>query len=577
MGVYGRLLTYISEIKREISIKVFLNILVSSSFILQAIFMAKIVTRVFSKASINSIVPSLSIVLSIIVIRSVITFYLETYNKIIAARIKEKIRIIIFDKIVQLGPGFLSNKRSGKITSLVLDGIESLEPFFVNYIPQIISVSVIGLGLGAYLCYLDVVSGVILILSMLLCIIIPYLSIPLVNRNIINYWDIYSVITSQYIDTIQGMLTLKALNASQQKGLELEKNAVEFYKQAIKNTAISLVNSGLMLVLTSCVASVTVVIAAYRANIGILNISSASAFLFLAVEASRPMLDLNRYWHSSFLGISVASELFELLDTEQSICEISNSDSASLDKKTPSIELQNICFSYREGKKVINNVTMNIESSSTVAIVGASGSGKTTLLNLLLRFYDVSDGKILLNGVDIKNYYLDYLRNKISIVFQETFLFGGTIKENLLMGNVNASDDEIYAAMKAVNMHDFVNTLPDSYNTIIEEGALNLSGGQKQRLAIARAIIKNCPILLLDEATSSIDSESEEIIQAALKQLRKKCTIVIVAHRLSTVKDADKIFVLNKGSLIEEGNHNELVMIDGVYKSLIKSQWRDLA
>lgn len=572
MGAYGRLLRYVAEIKREIAVKVLLSVLIGATYIAQAIIMAQAVTRVWNGEALSGIAWLLAAALAAIVIRGLVSRETETYTKVMAARIKSKLRLLVFDKILRLGPGYMSAKRSGKISALALDGIESLEPFLVSYVPQIITVAISGIAVGAYLCWIDLWAGLIVIGAMVLCVVVPYLTVPLINRSITNYWSAYSVLTAQYIDAIQGMTTLKTLGAMQKKGGELSRDAGAFYKQSIRNTGISLINSGLMLILTSIVSGVTVVIAALRADLGIMPITAVSAFLFLAAECARPMFDLNRAWHSSFLGLSVARELFELIDTQPAVKERAEPDCLSLDGKLPSIELRDVHFSYREGMEAVAGVSIHIPPGATAAVAGRSSSGKSTLLNLLLRFYDASSGEILINGVDIRDYSIEYLLSKIAVVFQDTYLFGGTITENIRMARPEATDAEVVAAATAANAHDFITALSGGYDTVVGERGATLSGGERQRIAIARAVLKDAPIMLLDEATSSVDAESEALIQSALSRLMKNRTTIIVAHRLSTIQKADRIYVLDEGRLCEEGDHDALLNANGIYAALSRAQ-----
>ena len=576
MGVYGRLLHYVSQIKGEIAVKVLLGLGVSATYLMQAVVMAMAVTHVFAGGTAADIKWHLILALIAVLARGLLSRSTEAYGKVMAARIKGKIRALIFDKVLKLGPGYFGGKRSGKVSSLVLDGIESLEPFFVNYVPQMITVAVTGITVGVYLCFLDMATGLVVVASMVLCVVIPYLTVPLISPQVESYWRNYSVLTSQYLDSIQGMTTLKAFNASAAKGSELMENATTFYKRSIKNTSLSLINSSMMLILTAVVSSVTVVVAAFRTDIGIMPVTAVSAFLFLAAECARPMTELGKHWHSSFLGLSVAKELFEIVDREPDIQEKELPDRRSMDESLPGIRFQDVSFAYREGSDpAVKGITLDISPGMTAAFVGRSGSGKSTILNLLLRFYDAKDGRIAFNGIDIRDYSIDYLQSKMAVVFQDTYLFGGTIAENIRMANQDATDREIIAAAKAANAHEFIVAMPNGYDSIVGERGATLSGGQKQRISIARAFLKNAPILILDEATSSVDAKSEVLIQQTLDKLMKDRTTIIIAHRLSTIQNADRIFVLDNGRLAEQGAHEELLRLGGVYSELIHAQRRD--
>jgi ABC-type multidrug transport system fused ATPase/permease subunit len=573
LGAYGRLVRYVGAIKTEVAIKVIISLGVNATYIMQAVLMARAVSLVFSRGALPGLVPYILGALGAVAVRGILSRRFEIYTKVMAAKVKTKIRFLVFDKILRLGPSYIHHQRSGRIQSMVLDGIESLEPFLVNYVPHIISIAITGIAIGFYLSRLDWLAGLVTIIAMLLCVVVPYLTVPLVSRSIVSYWRSYASLNAQYVDAIQGMNTLKAFNAGDKKGAELAADALDFYRKQIRNTTLSLIDSGLMMILMGIASCITAALAAYRTDLGIIVAGSVAVFLFLGIECARPMADLNTYWHNSFLGLSVAEGLFEIIDTELSVTEKERPDAWSLDRELPDLHIRDMSFSYRtDVRKALDRVSLDIGAGQTAAVVGPSGSGKSTLVNLLLRFYDPQEGEIRIGGTDIRDYGLDYLQSRIAVVFQETYLFSGTIGDNIRMARPDVDDTAVVQAAQAANAHDFIMALPQGYQTLISERGVTLSGGERQRIAIARAVLKDAPLLILDEATSSVDARSEALIQEALEGIMKGRTTIVIAHRLSTIKNADKIFVLDEGRLVEEGTHEQLVFLKGVYANLINAQ-----
>lgn len=265
--------------------------------------------------------------------------------------------------------------------------------------------------------------------------------------------------------------------------------------------------------------------------------------------------------------------IFDLLDTQPAIKDKENPQ--TLEEIKSSVKFKNVNFEYIPNTPVLKNINLDVQKGQTIAFVGNSGGGKTTIVNLIPRFYDIKSGSITIDGVDIRDYSLQSLRQNIAVVFQDNFLFSGTIKENILLGNEKATDEQIQKAVKMAYLDEFIASLKDGINTVIGERGVLLSGGQKQRVAIARAFLKDAPIIILDEATSALDNKAEAIVQKAIDNLMQDKTVFVIAHRLSTIQNADKIVVINQGEIVEEGNHEELLNIpNGAYKALYEMQFK---
>ncbi|MFW2377059.1 MAG: ABC transporter ATP-binding protein, partial [Cellulophaga baltica] len=300
-----------------------------------------------------------------------------------------------------------------------------------------------------------------------------------------------------------------------------------------------------------------------------LDASSFIAYMGLAYNILTPAKAISKASYGVKKGDAAAERILEILETENPITEITN----PIEKNTfdTGITLQNISFKY-DDEYVLKNFNLNVPKGSTVALVGQSGSGKSTIANLVTRFYDVNEGGISIDGVNIKEYSKGSLRGLLGLVTQDSILFNETVRNNISLGKENATDEEIIEAAKIANAHDFIMELPKGYDTNIGDSGNKLSGGQKQRLSIARAVLKNPPIMILDEATSALDTESERLVQDALEKMMRNRTSIVIAHRLSTIQSADNIVVLQKGEIVEQGSHTELLAMNGTYKKLVTMQ-----
>lgn len=571
MGKYIRLIQFLKKKPKEFFLKVLLELIMVSMSFFQAYCLARGAAALLNKDTLAKVLSYLGMCLVTLLFRACLLRQQEGYVKKIAAKIKAMIRSTLLEKLMLLGPAYKNDRRTGNLQSLITDGVESLEPFLVQYLPQTIVVFITAVCATCYLWHLDSAVGWIVLLMTVLSIVIPHLFMPVVSKVMIEYWRDYADLNSQYIDSMQGMNTLKSLGVSKREGEKLSVRAWGFARESMNNLAVSLSDSAVIVACTAIGTVLSIAVAACHMAQGQIPYESLLLILFLVRETMKPINDMNRYWHSSYLGLSVAEELFAVLDervklTDGNLC-------SNLEGKLPGISIQEVSFRYEEeAQDVLQKINMELEAGKVTAIVGKSGSGKSTIVNLLQRFYDVSSGKILLDGRNIKEYQLDYLRNHIAVVFQESYLFYGTVKENLLMANPGASDEEIVHAAKMANAHAFIMKLPEGYDTLVGERGATLSGGERQRISIARAILKNAPILILDEATSSVDMKHEALIQEALNRCMENRTTIIIAHRLSTVEHADKIYVLKQGRVAGMGTHQELMENNKIYQGLVKAQ-----
>lgn len=573
MKTYFRLFTLLQGSSGQILLKVALGLLVMATYVGQAFAAARAMKLLFIEKSFYPVIPLLAMIAVLIVVRAFLLWLDETYGKKIASVIKNRLRERLLKKLLDLGPGYQENYRSGNLQSVLIDGVESIEPFLTGYIPQLL-MGILGAGgIIAYIWTLDWVLGLIVAAGVLIAVLSPQFGSNIFGKIILEYWLSYAKLNAQYIDALQGMTTLKMFQASGLKGKELEKEARSVYNWSMQSLGVSLLDSTIVKGAGALGAVLATGVGALRVAGGSLAPADLFVVLFLAVECFRPLIDLNKYWHQSFLGFAAARGIFALLDEKVIIEEKSKAGVAENPVKVPSLEFRGVSFAYAQGTRpAVKDISLQIRPGEKVAFVGKSGSGKSTLVNLILRFFDPQSGEILLDGRKLEDYPLSDLRSWISVVFQDTYLFYGTVAENLRIAKPEASLAELERAARLAGAHEFIRELPQGYDTVTGERGVRLSGGQKQRIAIARAFLKDAPLLILDEATSNVDSQSEGKIQHALEHLMENKTTLIIAHRLSTIQNADRIFVMEDQVVQESGTHGELLRKKGLYTQLIEAQ-----
>mgnify|MGYP000901118071 CR=1 FL=1 len=378
---------------------------------------------------------------------------------------------------------------------------------------------------------------------------------------------------SQHLNqTLHGIKTIQAFATEETETKKFERVLNDSVVNSYKNTQASSIQSPLLEQMISIGLALALVVGGHFIVSGVISTGDFVAFLLALTAAYKPAKGITGTGNTIQHGLLAAEVLFDFLDSKPDIFDAPNA--RVLESGEMSIEFNNVSFEYNSGEPVLKNINLKVPAGKVCALVGPSGGGKTTLFNLLERFYEPQKGKVLINGIDIKKYTLNSLRRNIAEVSQDVFLFNGTIADNIKYGAPNATREQIEAAARAANAHDFIMGFPKKYNNNVGERGSLLSGGQKQRIAIARAILKNSPILLLDEATSALDSQSEKLIQSALTDLMRGRTTFVIAHRLSTITDADMICVIKDGAIVESGTNAELIKLDGEYKKLLDIQFK---
>jgi ABC transporter, ATP-binding/permease protein len=573
MMLNRRVIELTKGIKCSILFKALLGVAVSGTYVAQAVLLGKIVGQLYSKEELSVVIQSILYISAIIASRLILIYYNSVYGKKIIGKVKNILRRRIYDKLLKLGPAFLDDERTGKLGSTMVSGVDYLEGYLTLYIPQIL---VCVIACGAMLIYvfsLHYVLGIISTAALIAVLISPVAFGKILSESSNAHWTAYRNLTAEILDGIQGITTAKTYNAQERLGKLLKEKMRTLFSETMRNLKVNLAEIGISNFASGIGTSFTLAVAALLTSVHIIPASSLLILLFMTNEVFRPANELAAYFHQGFMGITSMGGIFALLDEEE---KIKDEGTKTIDIKSADgfeIKYKNIEFAYSEKKNtVFKNLNFTVAKNEKLAVAGESGSGKTTIVNLLLRFYEPTSGSIYINGTDIKDLTLKSLRSLITVVSQETYLFNGTIKENLLHANEDADEEKLIDACKAANIHSFIQSLPEGYNTKVGERGLNFSGGQRQRIAIARAVLKNSPIVVLDEATSSVDTENENEIKQSLNHLLRNRTSITIAHRLNTIENSDRILVLLRGEIVEEGSHKELILKDGYYKKLVEAQ-----
>ena len=522
-----------------------------------------------------STVSAVCVALIVVFSAKNISLYIKNITlSIVQYRLIRDLRNKLYSHFHYLSLSYFNKNKSGELTAVLVNDIDNMrnslsimfQKLFVEPINIIILMSL-----------LFIVSTKLALIALLIIpvsgIIIFGISHSIRRRSARSQAQLAGM-TSMIAETIGSMRIVKAFAT---KGFEINRFAKEtqkYYKLMLRRDRLRFVSSPVSETFGATIAALLLWVGA-RDVLVIESISSEDflRFILLLFSLFQPLKNLTNVVNELQNGLASADRVFAIMDIKSDIQDVDHATEVNDLKNTLSFD--NVSFSYGDEKdKVLNNINFQINKGEILALVGPSGAGKSTLVDLIPRFYDTLSGSIKIDGKDIKELKINSLRSLMGIVTQETFLFDDSVKANIAYGVENISDDKIKDAAIAANAHEFIKELPDGYNTIIGERGVSLSGGQKQRIAIARAIVKNPPILILDEATSSLDSESEKHVQSAIENLMSERTVFVIAHRLSTVHNANKILVLENGQIVQEGKHDELVNIDGLYKQLHKMQFR---
>lgn len=482
----------------------------------------------------------------------------------------QRMRDEMFSHVVDMNVGYFSDQRKGDIMSKITQDVMVVQFCITNTLQVAFRDPFLIIG------YLTLMIGISWQLSLFAVIFLPIVGVVIgsivkrlrhpAKRGQERMADMVSVLD----ETLSGMKIIKGYNASGFIVKKFKRMNADLSRILISMARRQQLASPMSEFLGITAVAVILVFGGTLVDGGMVTGAGFIAFIAAFSQITRPLRSFIDQFANINQGVAAGERIFTIIDSESGVKD--KDDAREFDGLKESIELRNVHFSYDGDREVINNVNIKIRKGETVALVGASGGGKSTLSELVPRFYDVTAGEVLFDGVPVQNYKQESLRQKMSIVSQETVLFNDSIEGNILMGRPTASHDEVVEASKVANAHGFIMESPEGYDTNIGDRGTKLSGGQRQRLSIARAVLKNPEILILDEATSALDTESEKLVQEALTKLLEGRTSIVIAHRLSTIYNADRIYVIDQGRVAEQGTHQELLDKGGIYAHLIEMQ-----
>tara|TARA_B100000678_G_scaffold84785_1_gene70521 strand:+ start:1300 stop:3135 length:1836 start_codon:yes stop_codon:yes gene_type:complete len=525
----------------------------------------------------SAIATMSSVCLALVIVFSIknIALYIKNIAvSVVQFRLVTDLRNKLYNHLHYLSLSYFNKNKSGELTSILINDIDNMRSALSTSFQKLF---VEPINILAFLSLLFIISPKLAAIAIL---VIPISGVIIfgiaksIRRRAARSQAKLAGITSIISETLGSMRIVKAFVM---KNYELKRFYAEtkkYYQLMIRKDRLRLISSPITETIGASIAALLLFIGA-RDVLVTQSISSEDfiRFILLLFSVLGPIKNLGNVFNELQNGLASADRVFSIIDIKSDIHD--TDDAIHIENFKDNITFKNVNFYYdSESEMILKNINLSLKSGEILALVGPSGAGKSTLADLLPRFYDVTDGSISLDGKDIKNIKLNSLRSLMGIVTQETFLFNDSVKANIAYGLESVSDESIKKAAIAANADEFIEQLPHGYDTIIGERGVKLSGGQRQRISIARAIMKNPPILILDEATSSLDTESEKIVQDAIEKLMHNRTVIVIAHRLSTVHNAHKIIVLDKGDIVDTGTHNELIDKEGLYKQLHNMQFK---
>lgn len=516
-----------------------------------------------------SLATGMIVVMIALVVKWVSHYLYGCYSYQASANARTTLRRLIYQKLLRLGMAYQQVEKTSGIVQLSIEGVEQLEIYFGKYIPQFFYSLLAPITLFVCLSFISFKAALVFMLGIPL-IPLSIVAIMKVAKRILKaYWNNYANLGETFLENLQGLTTLKVYNQDERKHQEMNEEAEGFRQITMKVLSMQLNSINVMDLIAFGGSAIGTIVALYEFKRGMLQVGDLIVIILLSSEFFIPLRLLGSYFHIAMNGMAASDRIFALLDApeeEEGALEMMPSSPQTV------IQLSHLNFSYDGERQVLQDISLDLKSGGLTAIVGESGSGKSTIASLLLAQRRVANGSILINNLPLSDVRKEELYRYVSLVSAHSHIFKGTIRENLLMAREGVTTDEMMQALRTARLESFVMQLPQGLDTEVSDNGSSLSGGQKQRLALARVILADRPVIIFDEATSNIDVESEEAIWESIYELAKQKTVLVISHRLASVKEAKVIYVLNEGQLVESGTHHELMHRGGHYTRMVEKQ-----
>lgn len=472
----------------------------------------------------------------------------------------------VYNKLQTLSMRYFGDKQTGEIMSRVINDSRNMETLIAHALPDLLSNILMVILVAIMIFSINPILAAISLIPIPILLFVTSRFSGKVHKRFKRNQEVLADVNGRVQDSISGIREIQSFGREDEEAASMKKQCEYYSHVNIKANFAAAIFHPTIEFLTSVGTVLVMGIGGTLAMKNVLSVADVVGFFMYLSLFYSPIATLSRIVEDMQNAFAGGQRVLSILDMESEIKDSENAE--DIGRAKGNLEFKNVSFHYNEKEPVLRDISFKVGEGKMIAFVGATGVGKSTIVSLMERFYDPIEGSVMLDGKDIRDITIKSLRNNISLVSQDVFLFNGTIYDNIAFGNPKASREEIIKAATTARVSDFVDKMPDGYETVIGERGVRLSGGQKQRIAIARAVLKDSPVLILDEATSAVDNETEALIQQAIDELSKTRTVVVIAHRLSTVMKADNIIVLEKGKIVEQGNHNELLALGGIYAKL---------